>query len=127
MKVEGQLLPEPGPITRVKADTPLEAATDVVFTRDRDVIKQWAEKRRAEPATGEATASGPATVHVMDGGAGVRFNFPGLGTYRPISWDEWFDNFETHECAFVYDKDGPGPMSNRYRIVKASEWKDLLA
>jgi len=56
----------------------------------------------------------------------VRFNFPGSGTYRPIAWDEWFQNFDTHECAFVYDNDGAGPPSNRYRIVKAAAWKDFL-
>lgn len=129
MKAEGQLLPEQGQITRVGTDTPLDAATQVVFTRDHDVIKQWALKRQAEPATGEATASGPATVQVTDGGAGVRFNFPGAGTYRPISWDEWLENFDTHECAFVYDNDNDstGPLSNRYRIVKAADWQDLLA
>ena len=127
MKAEGPLLPEQGHITRVGTDTPLDQATEVVFTRDHEVIKQWALKRRAEPATGEATATGPATVHVEDGGAGVRFNFPGLGTYRPISWDEWLENFDTHECAFVYDNDTTAPLSNRYRIVKAADWQDLLA
>ena len=84
------------------------------------------QKRQAAPATGEATASGPATVDVKDGGAGVRFNFPGTGAYRPIEWDEWFENFDRHDCAFVFDNDGSTQMSSRYRIVKASEWKDFL-
>jgi hypothetical protein len=126
MKVEGQLLPEQGHIPGVRADMPLAPAAHVVFTRDHEVIRQWAEKRQAVPATGEATASGPATVDVKDGGAGVRFNFPGTGSYRPISWEEWFGNFDTHDCAFVYDNDATVPASNRYRIVKAAEWKDLL-
>ena len=127
MKAEGQLLPEHGRIQRVPAEMPLAPSTHVVFTRDHEVIREWAEKRQAVPATGEATASGPATVQVTDGGAGVRFNFPGTGTYRPISWDEWLENFDTHECAFVYDNDSTGPLSNRYRIVKAADWQDLLA
>jgi len=126
MKAQGQLLPEQGHIPGVRADTPLAPAAHVVFTRDHDVIREWAAKRQAVPATGEATASGPATVDVQDGGAGVRFNFPGTGSYRPIAWDEWFDNFDTHECAFVFDNDVAAPGSNRYRIVKAAEWKDLL-
>ena len=62
------------------------------------------------PATGEATASGPATVDVKDGGAGVRFNFPGTGAYRPIEWHEWFENFDPHECAFVFDNDALDPV-----------------
>jgi hypothetical protein len=40
-----------------------------IATRDRDVIRQWAARHHAEPGTGEATASGPATVHVQDGGS----------------------------------------------------------
>ena len=105
---------------------PLAPSEHVVFTRDHDIIRDWANSRQARPATGEATASGPATVDVKDGGAGVRFNFPGTGAYRPIEWDEWFENFDQHQCAFVYDKEGSTPPSNRYRIVKASEWKDFL-
>jgi hypothetical protein len=126
MKAEGQLLPEQRHIPRVRPKNPLAPSIHVVFTREHDVIRHWAEKRQAIPATGEATASGPATVNVQDGGAGVRFNFPGTGSYRPISWAEWFDNFDTHECAFVFDNDVADPGSNRYRIVKAAEWSDLL-
>ena len=98
------------------------------MTRDHTLIRQWAEKRRAEPGTGEETASGPASINVNDQGAGVRFNFPGMSKFRPISWDEWFGNFDAHECAFVYDNDSDAgaPASNRYRIVKAAEWRDLL-
>jgi hypothetical protein len=127
MKADGQLLPEPDQIPkRVRAETLLSPSTHVVFTRDHAVIRDWAAKRQAVPATGEATATGPATVNVKDGGAGVRFNFPGIGTYRPIEWEEWFENFDRHDCAFVYDNDAATPASSRYRIVMASEWKDFL-
>ena len=127
MKIEGQLLPEQPHIDGVRADTPANSSGQVVFTRDHDVIKRWATKRQAAPATGQATASGPATVNVQDGGAGIRFNFPGASPYRPIEWDEWLDNFDRHECAFVYDNDADSDsLSSRYRIVKAWEWKDFL-
>jgi hypothetical protein len=139
MKTNGQLLPGHATIHRVEpADTSgactitrVESAgpsgvTQVVLTRDHDAIRRWAEDRRAEPATGEATRSGPATVTVNDGGAGIRFNFPGHGAFRPITWDEWFANFDQHGCAFVYDDDGSTPLSNRYRIVKADDWRDFL-
>ena len=76
-----------------------------LMTRDHDVIRQWAERHKAEPATGEATSSGPATVDVNDGGAGVRFNFPSAARFRPISWDEWFANFDTNELTFVYEEE----------------------
>jgi hypothetical protein len=71
-------------------------------TRDYDVIRRWSARQHAEPATGEATESGPATIHVRDGGAGIRCNFPGVGRFRPITWDEWFANFDRHHLTFVY-------------------------
>ncbi len=74
-------------------------------TRDHDLIRRWAERHHAEPATGEATASGGATVHVMDGGAGIRFNFPGFARFRPISWAEWFENFDLHQLTFVFEEE----------------------
>ena len=124
MTVHRQLLPQNERIQRVNfADDVVNASTDVVFTRAHDFIRQWAETRHAEPATGEATPSGPQKVHVKDGGAGIRFNFPGAAAFRPISWEEWFENFDQHHCAFVCDNDRSMPLSNRYRIVNADEWK----
>jgi hypothetical protein len=82
-------------------------------TRDREEIRRWAAKHQAEPATGEATASGPATIDVNDGGAGIRFNFPGFGRLRPISWDEWFDNFYRHDLIFVYDEIDSAQVAER--------------
>ena len=76
-----------------------------VATQDHEVIRRWAARHGAEPATGEATASGPATIDVRDGGAGIRFNFPGFARFRPISWDEWFENLDHHRLAFVYEEE----------------------
>ena len=65
-----------------------------------------------------ATESGPATVDVQDGGAGIRFNFPAAARFRPITWDEWFRNFRQHELMFVYENDQPGrPPNATYRLV----------
>jgi hypothetical protein len=74
-------------------------------TKDHDLIRNWAERHHAEPSTGEATASGPATTCVNDGGAGIRFNFPGFSRFRPISWAEWFDNFDRHGLTFVFEEE----------------------
>jgi len=78
MSSDGRLLPELRP--RVLSVDQTDGAVKVVFTRDHDVIKRWATARQAEPATGEVTDSGPATVNVNDGGAGIRFIFPGTST-----------------------------------------------
>jgi hypothetical protein len=95
-----------------------EESGDVLTTDDHAVIRKWAERHGAEPATGEATRSGPATRNVQDGGAGIRFNFPGVGVFRPITWDEWLEHFTQHDLLFVYEDDLPGqPPNNKYRLV----------
>ena len=128
MTVHRQLLPKQGWVQKVEsADSSLIASSDAVFTREHDEIRGWAEARHAEPATGEATQSGPSTIHVNDGGAGVRFNFPGAAAFRPISWEEWFENFDKHHCAFVFDNDSSMTLSSRYRIVNADAWKEALS
>jgi len=120
---KGQLLPKQHRVREGVADGMQETSGTTLKTRDHDVIRKWASRRGAEPATGEATASGHATVAIADTGAGVRFNFPGVGPFRPISWDEWFANFDQHQLSFVYEDaaDDGGTLSCRYRIVSASD------
>jgi hypothetical protein len=80
----------------------MDGSTALSATQDHDVIRQWADRLQAQPATGESSPSGPATIDVRDGGAGIRFNFPGAARFRPISWSEWFEHFERHHLVFVY-------------------------
>jgi Protein of unknown function (DUF2934) len=79
--------------------------TRALITTDHEAIRRWAARHSAEPATGEATPSGPGTITLNDGGAGIRFNFPGAARFRPITWDEWFENFERHALAFAFDEE----------------------
>lgn len=76
-----------------------------IGTRDHDRVRRWADRHQAEPATGEETESGPATLHGQDNGAGIRFNFPEAGRFRPIAWDEWFEHFDHHHLTFVYEEE----------------------
>jgi hypothetical protein len=55
---------------------PEGAPQHLVGTCDERLVKAWAAHHGGEPATGEATASGPATMVVNDQGSGLRFNFP---------------------------------------------------
>jgi hypothetical protein len=107
------------PVREVTRHSSAEQQSDgVVATDDPELIRQWAARHDAEPATGEATESGPATVDVQDGGAGIRFNFPAAARFRPITWDEWFRNFRQHELMFVYENGQPGrPPNATYRLV----------
>jgi hypothetical protein len=49
----------------------------------------------------------------------------GTSAFRPITWEEWLENFDSHQCAFVYDE-SEEPLSSRYRIVKFEDWKAFL-
>ena len=115
------LLPT-APIHRVDLRTEEEQPPgSILATVDPALIREWARRHSAEPATGEATQSGPATVDVHDGGTGIRFNFPAVGRYRPITWDEWFENFRQYDLVFLYEHDMPGKTpSGRYRIVTSA-------
>ena len=120
MAKDSSLVPGVAPIVLLTADNEdRHPEVTIAATRDHELIQRWAAQHKAEPATGERTSSGESTVNVNDGDAGIRFNFPAAGLFRPISWDEWFDNFETHELVFVYERDKAGRnTSYRYRLVK---------
>jgi hypothetical protein len=83
-----------------------------LLTRNHDIIKSWAEKRGASPATV------PGTEH--DGHLGVlRFNFPGFGGNRlqAVTWANWFKAFDKRHLAFIYqDTKTDGTMSNFFRF-----------
>lgn len=140
---EGPLLPPRPDVAGVTNANSAGAAASTLATRDHLVIKDWAAKRQAQPATGESTSTGPhVDLHVVDGGAGLRFNFPGVASFRPIGWDEWLAHFDRHELLFVFENDGAqagtrgrppglsgpaGAMSHRYRLVKAHDWDGAIA
>ena len=122
------LLPEDQPIVLIDvASEDRQAHIPVVATSDHELIRKWAWRRHAEPATGEATESGPATAaSVNDHGTGVRFNFPGVSRFRPIEWDEWFRNFDAYSLVFVYERDEPGRApSSRYRLVPMATLREV--
>lgn len=60
-----------------------------LVTTSHDVIREWAEKRGAKPATV------PGTEHGDHLGV-LRFDFPGYGgqDLRYVEWDEWFGTFD---------------------------------
>ena len=124
MDTNDPLLPQHKRVSMVTTESePVAPTRGTLATRDHQVIQQWAARRQAEPATGEATASGPATVDINDGAAGIRFNFPGFGRFRPITWKEWFDNFDRHQLTFVYEArpENENSPSAAFRLVKTEK------
>ena len=106
MKVHLPPVPVDGRIAVNTVDAqPLSDDSLRLATRDHHIIQSWAARHHAEPATGLATASGPATVNVNDGGASIRFNFPGVARFRPISWAEWLEQFDRDNLIFLYEEE----------------------
>lgn len=113
----------------VATNPPGQSTDHIVGTRDHALIRGWADHHGAEPATGEATPSGPATVNVNDQGTGLRFNFPAAARFRPVQWDEWLAHFDQARFVFVYES-GQAPDSAAqarfggafYRLVRADDW-----
>jgi hypothetical protein len=83
-----------------------------LVTTNPDVIRAWAEKRRAIPATI------PGTEH--EGHLGVlRFDFPGYGgeNLEHVSWDEWLRTCKIRNLRFLYQEStSDGTMSNFFRL-----------
>ena len=106
MKTNEPLFPQRDGFSMVAADGQTEtSAIRAIATQDHNVIRQWAARHDAEPATGDETASGPATLQVNDGGTVVRFNFPAAARFRPITWEEWFEHFDRLRLVFVYEEE----------------------
>ena len=85
-------------------------------TRDHDEIRSWVEKHDGEPAM--------VTDTQEDGGGVLRIDFPdgsdaGLST---VSWDEWFDTFDSRELAFVYqERKADGEDSTFCKVIDAAD------
>lgn len=106
MKTNEPLFPQRDGFSVVGADGETgTSAIRAIATQDHAVIQRWAERHHAEPATGDETASGPATLQVNDGGTVVRFNFPAAARFRPITWEEWFGHFDRLRHVFVYEEE----------------------
>jgi hypothetical protein len=83
-----------------------------LVTTNHDVIREWAESRKAVPSTVEGTEH--------EGHLGVlRLDFPGYGGDRltEVSWDEWFDTFDRRRLNFIYQEErSDGSPSNFFRL-----------
>lgn len=86
-------------------------------TIDHDEIKHWVESRGGHPATVKGTSRGKAGV--------LRIDYPGYsgkGTLEEISWDVFFDKFESDNLAFLYqEKTASGRRSRFSKIVRIHE------
>jgi hypothetical protein len=80
-------------------------------TTHHEVIRRWAEERDGVPATVEGTEHG-------DHLGVLRIDFGGKDDkLRHISWDEWFDTFDSRKLNFIYQEQrSDGTQSNFFRL-----------
>jgi Rho termination factor, N-terminal domain len=88
-----------------------ERAGRSLVTTHHQVIKDWAEERGGRPATVEGTEHG-------DHLGVLRIDFGGDSTnLRHVSWDEWFETFDTRRLNFIYQETtSDGNQSNFFRL-----------
>jgi hypothetical protein len=82
-----------------------------LVTTHHEVIRQWAEERDGVPATVEGTEHGDhlGVLRIDFGG--------GNDKLRHISWDEWFDTFDSRQLNFIYQEQrSDGQQSNFFRL-----------
>lgn len=83
-------------------------------TTDHDTIRKWAEERGGHPAAVEGTGGG-------DDPGILRIDFPGYsgeGKLREISWEEFFEKFDSSNLALVYqEKTDDGQPSRFNKLV----------
>ncbi len=79
-------------------------------TRNPEVIKAWAEERKATPATiPDNDAEEPRVL---------RFDFPGYDDgLKEVSWDAWLGVFERRRLVFLFQQHlKSGKQSNFFRL-----------
>lgn len=86
-----------------------ERPGQTLITTSHEVIKQWAERRGAKPATV------PGTEHGDHLGV-LTFDFPGYGGERlaEVSWDEWLDTFDSRNLRFIYQEHRSGGQDSNF-------------
>jgi hypothetical protein len=83
-------------------------------TTDHDEIRRWAEDRGGKPATVKGTESGGEDAGIL------RIDFPRGEEDRldEVSWDEWFEKFESAKLAFLYQEQvKSGDESRFFKLV----------
>jgi hypothetical protein len=83
-------------------------------TTDHKEIRKWIESRGGRPARVTSTAPGHEDDKNGSGGIlRVDFQEPDE-SLEEISWDEFFDIFEEHKLAFLYQEDTSGGRKSRF-------------
>jgi len=89
-----------------------KAESKVTF--DHEEVRRWAEERKAAPACVRGTG-GKGDIGM------IRLDFPGYSgekSLEHIEWDEWFEKFDEHNLALLYQETtAGGERSNFNKLV----------
>ncbi|MGZ4485381.1 MAG: hypothetical protein ACXV4A_14885 [Actinomycetes bacterium] len=92
------------------------ASSDTKVTTDHEEIRRWVEERGGQPARVKGTERGGDDVGIL------RIDFPGAGSddsLEPISWDEFFKEFDEKQLAFLYqERTADGEISRFNKFVR---------
>lgn len=85
-------------------------------TTDHEIIREWAESRGGHPAVVKKTRG-------KEGLGVLRIDFPGYkgaGALDQISWEEFFEEFDSRSLAFLYqDRTASGKVSRFNKIISS--------
>ena len=88
----------------------MASEAEAKVTTDHNEIRQWVEERNGRPARVKGTESKSS--------AGLlRIDYPGFSgedTLEEISWEEFFDAFETNGLAFLYQEETRDGSESRF-------------
>jgi hypothetical protein len=92
---------------------------NVRITTDHEEIKQWAEEHNARPAVVRHETRGGG-VGIID----IDLAHFGEDEYvEPISWEDFFEQFDERNLAFVYEKETlPGEKHWFHKFTKRN-WR----
>jgi hypothetical protein len=89
------------------------AKSESKTTTDHDEIRGWVEEHDGSPAAVRGTGNGDVGV--------LRIDFPGGAgedELEHISWDEWFEKFDSEDLAFLYqERKASGEDSTFFKLV----------
>jgi len=84
-------------------------------TRDHDVIRKWTEDRGGQPARVKRTGG---TLRNGRAGGLLRIDFQDKkGTLEPVSWEEFFEIFDTNNLMFLYQDKVDGKLSRFFKFI----------
>ncbi len=89
-------------------------ASESHTTTDHDEIRRWVEEHDGKPASVKGTEGG-------DSAGVLRIDFPGGAgddQFEHLSWDDWFEKFESEKLAFLYQEEkASGEDSTFHKLV----------